>query len=317
MSISSKYPAVLRLSASAVFCAVILSACGENSGGAVSRTETVNIPGGNLKIQEKDVEAPDVFQMRGKGLWDGRPSLGGIWVAVPDDVQPDRVRITNTANGKKIIGSLFERDVNLPGPPIMVSSDAAVALGLTAGSPEQLEIVVMRREAVEVVTQRPVDEVLAEQGAAEDGAEAVAEVDGETAETAPAGIETAALEASVLGAIKATESGGKPAAAAPAPAKPAAKPPVETAAVAPAVAAAPSAVKNPYIQVATVSSPKAANDIVRKLQSGGVPAEARITSSGGKNRFRVVVGPVTSAEQQTAQLKKVRALGFKDAFPIK
>ncbi|MHA3915625.1 SPOR domain-containing protein [Halovulum sp. GXIMD14793] len=315
MSISSKYPAVLRLSASAVFCAAILSACGENSGGGASRTETVNIPGGSLKIQEKDVEAPDVFQMRGKGLWDGRPSLGGIWIAVPDDVQPDRVRITNTANGKKVIGSLFERDVTLPGPPIMVSSDAAAALGLTAGSPQELQIVVMRREAVEVVTQRPVDEVLAEQGTGEEDAETLAETDGEATEAAPAGIETAALEASVLGAIKATETGEKPAAAAPT--KPAATPPVETAAVAPAAPTAPSAVKNPYIQVATVSSPKAANDIVRKLQSGGVPAEARITSSGGKNRFRVVVGPVTSAEQQTAQLKKVRALGFKDAFPIK
>ena len=41
---------------------------------------------------KESVEAPDVFQVAEAGLWDGRPSLGGIWVAHPDVTQPERVR---------------------------------------------------------------------------------------------------------------------------------------------------------------------------------------------------------------------------------
>lgn len=321
---SRTYLAQLKIGASAVFCAAFLAGCdnaGNGAGGA--RTETVNVPGGTLNIQEKDVEAPDVFQMRAKGLWDGRPSLGGIWVAVPDDVQPDRVRITNLENGKRIIGSLFTHDVSIQGPPILLSSDAAAAVGLVAGSPTDIEIVVLRRETVEVVSQEPIGPD-ADIPDSEDGDQQLAE-DGDT--TGPEGIATAALESSVLSAIEETEApeAAAPETAAPAAAvepapedTPTAEAPAQVATPADAAPAPiPSAIKNPYVQVATVSSPKSANDIVKKLQAGGVAAETRISSSGGKNSFRVVVGPVSTAEEQSAQVNKIRGLGFKDAFPVK
>lgn len=84
---------------------------------------------------QRDVEAPDVFDVTEAGLWDGRPSLGGIWVAHPDAKQPERVLIKNAANNKSVTGALFRRERNLPGPALQVSSSAAEQLGMLAGSP--------------------------------------------------------------------------------------------------------------------------------------------------------------------------------------
>lgn len=99
---------------------------------------------------QRDVEAPDVFEVTEAGLWDGRPSLGGIWVAHPDVGQPERVLIKNTANNKSVTGALFRRDRNLPGPALQVSSSAAAQLGMLAGSPSRLQVVALRREQIEV-----------------------------------------------------------------------------------------------------------------------------------------------------------------------
>jgi hypothetical protein len=40
-------------------------------------------PIGAAPLAERDVEAPEVFDVTDAGLWDGRPSLGGVWVAHP------------------------------------------------------------------------------------------------------------------------------------------------------------------------------------------------------------------------------------------
>ena len=50
-------------------------------------------------LVERDVEAPEVFSVTESGLWDGRPSLGGVWVAHPDVGDPERIIIRNTSNG--------------------------------------------------------------------------------------------------------------------------------------------------------------------------------------------------------------------------
>lgn len=97
---------------------------------------------------QRDVEAPDVFDVTEAGLWDGRPSLGGIWVAHPDAKQPERVLIKNAANNKSVTGALFRRERNLPGPALQVSSSAAEQLGMLAGSPARLQVVALRREQV-------------------------------------------------------------------------------------------------------------------------------------------------------------------------
>ncbi len=100
------------------------------------------------RLVERDVEAPDVFSAAEAGLWDGRPSLGGVWVAHPDVNDPERVIIRNSANGKFVIGALFRKEREIPGPRLQASSDAAQALGMLAGSPVQLEVTALRREEV-------------------------------------------------------------------------------------------------------------------------------------------------------------------------
>lgn len=99
-----------------------------------------------LTLVARDVEAPDVFQADEEGLWDGRPSLGGVWVANKNVKDPERVIIRNPANGKSVIGALFRREADNPGPALQVSSDAADALGLLAGQPAKLSVVALKRE---------------------------------------------------------------------------------------------------------------------------------------------------------------------------
>lgn len=104
---------------------------------------------------QRDVEAPDVFELTEAGLWDGRPSLGGIWVAHPDVTQPERVIIKNASNNKSVTGALFRRERNLPGPALQVSSAAAEQLGILAGAPTKVNVVALRRETVEVTPPEP------------------------------------------------------------------------------------------------------------------------------------------------------------------
>jgi len=102
----------------------------------------------STRLVDRDVEAPDVFQVAEDGLWDGRPSLGGVWVAHPRADDPERVIIRNEENGRFVIGALFRRDRDAPGPDLMVSSDAAEALDLLAGDPTPLNVTALRREEV-------------------------------------------------------------------------------------------------------------------------------------------------------------------------
>ena len=98
----------------------------------------------------KDVERPDIFNVSDTGLWDGRPSLGGVWVAHPDVTAPERAMITNTKNGETIAGALFRRERDNPGPRFQVSADAAAGLSMLAGQPAELKVLVVRQEEVEI-----------------------------------------------------------------------------------------------------------------------------------------------------------------------
>ena len=97
---------------------------------------------------ERDVEAPEVFSKRDAALWDGRPSLGGVWVAHPDARTPERVIIRNTESGRETIGALFRRERMNPGPIFQVSADAAAAVGMLAGAPTGIEVIALRTEEI-------------------------------------------------------------------------------------------------------------------------------------------------------------------------
>ena len=243
--------------------------------------------------EERDVEAPEVFQKTEAGLWDGRPSLGGVWVAHPDVTDPERVIIRNETNGKFVIGALFRRERDNPGPQLQVSSDAAEELGMLAGAPATLNIVALRREAVAVappattdfdapvdVTAAPLDDPIAAASAAVAAAEIAA--------TAPASVEP----------VVATP------APAPAPAAPAPAPTLT------------SSLDKPFIQIGIFSVEENANNTATALRRDGMSATVLAQNSQGKPFWRVVVGPAPTAADRAAILQKVQALGFSDAYAV-
>lgn len=112
------------------------------------RSTTPPIKDGTIKLVERDVESPESFQVTEEAMWDGRPSLGGVWVAHADSKQPERVIIRNNANGKFVIGALFKREQAFSGPKLQLSSDAAAALKVQAGIPVTLNVTALRRETI-------------------------------------------------------------------------------------------------------------------------------------------------------------------------
>lgn len=86
-----------------------------------------------------------MFSVEDRGLWDGRPSLGGVWVAAPDVTDPERVLIRMPETGKSVVGALFRREREFAGPPLQLSSEAAEALGIYAGAPTVVKVVALRR----------------------------------------------------------------------------------------------------------------------------------------------------------------------------
>lgn len=148
----------------AVAALSILAACEDFQGFNLGNSGEVESGNGatSTTVVERDVEAPEVFYASEAGLWDGRPSLGGVWVAHPDVVEPERVIIRNKTNGKFVIGALFRRERAIPGPRLQLSSDAASAISVLAGQPVEIEVTALRREEapVEVVnTVEAADEV--------------------------------------------------------------------------------------------------------------------------------------------------------------
>jgi len=131
-------------------------------GGAGGTSEEAGAAGGGTAVRaagrrtvERDVERPDIFELQETGLWDGRPSLGGIWVAHPDAADPERVVIRHTDTGASVAGALFRREREQPGPRFQVSSEAANALGILPGAPTTIRVTALRLEAVEVAPQTP------------------------------------------------------------------------------------------------------------------------------------------------------------------
>nr|WP_305664826.1 SPOR domain-containing protein [Frigidibacter sp.] len=236
-------------------------------------------------LVDRDVEAPEVFEVSDQGLWDGRPSLGGVWVAHPDVKDPERVIIRNPANGKFIIGALFRRERDMPGPRLQVSSDAAGALDMLAGQPAALQVTALRRE--------------------EAAGAAVAETDPALAAAEP--IEATPIGAVASAAIDRADPPATPSASANIPAAP--KP-----AAAPATPAATSG--RPYIQIGIFSVEANADRAAGQMKSAGLTPTIRKDESQGKTFWRVIVGPLTGAEERTAAVAKVKSLGYPDAYAV-
>ncbi|WP_246040471.1 SPOR domain-containing protein [Roseovarius arcticus] len=270
-----------------------LAGCEGTEGGGLfkAKSDAASVSGdaSSVRLVERDVEAPSVFQVTDKGLWDGRPSLGGVWVAHPDVTDPERVIIRNTANSKFVIGALFRRERATPGPAFQVSSDAAAALGMLAGAPAQLNVTALRRE------EAPAD-------ASEDGAETLT----------PGAIETSSLDAVEGAAAAAIE-----AADATRPSATGTPQPEQVVAAAPAPAPKASSLDQPYIQIGIFSVEQNAENTATAMRQAGMVPSVREEGSQGKTFWRVIVGPAGSASEQAALLKKIKGVGFDDAYAVK
>ncbi|MEY2961539.1 MAG: hypothetical protein RLZ60_1369 [Pseudomonadota bacterium] len=236
----------------------------------------------SVQLVERDVEAPEVFQVTDNGLWDGRPSLGGVWVAHPDVVDPERVIIRNTENGKFVIGALFRREREQPGPALQVSSDTAAALGMLAGAPASLQVTALRREEAPVEAPAPISNF---------------------DETAIAGeeVQTTSLDpiANAEAAISAAEAEQ-----------------VATAAPAPQAAVATSALTKPYIQIGIFSIQSNADRTAEILNGNGITTTILAQESQGRPFWRVVVGPAQSSAERSDLLSRVKGLGYSDAYAV-
>ncbi len=241
-------------------------------------------PSTSTRLIERDVEAPEVFQVTEAGLWDGRPSLGGVWVAHPDVVEPERVIIRNSANGKFVIGALFRRERDIPGPRLQTSSDAAAALGMLAGAPVQLNVTALRRESVPDAVAPP-EEV--------DRIETAEEITEQTLD--PVAAAAAVLDTPAPEAISTVAPAPAPATAAP---------------------RAASSLDKPFIQIGIFSIEKNAQNTAAMMRNAGMVPTVLAQTANGRSFWRVLVGPAQSASERGTLLKQVKEVGFTDAYPV-
>ncbi len=265
-------------------------------GAALDETSADAPAAKSVKLVDRDVEAPDVFQVTDSALWDGRPSLGGIWVASPDAVDPERVILRNPANGKFVIGALFKRERDNPGPTLQISSDAAEALGLLAGQPGTISVTALRREEVAV------------------GAPAANAPILDAAETVASDADAAAVAAEAAAAIDKATSGNAPDPAIPSPPKPA-KSKAAVPAVQPSTEKAPAApaaqASGGLIQISLFSVEANAIRAVDQLAKAGVTASISKETSQGKTYWSV------TARGDNSVLDKIKLAGFTDAYFLK
>ncbi|MCT8329589.1 SPOR domain-containing protein [Acidimangrovimonas sediminis] len=306
--------------------AVLLSGCvGGTSpfGGGGDEPTTVQAPARPGKTEER--EAPEAFSLTDTALWDGRPSLGGIWVAHGSVTTPERVIIRNTENGKSVKGALFRREREFPGPSIQMSSDAAAALGALAGQPVKVSVIALRMEEVAPPPAAPEDgdaiETKAIDPVAATAAAAIAKAEADARPVARPRKPAAAAPAPAKAAPAAAPAAAAAPAPAPepAPAKPAAATPVPETAAEPAAPAAEGAplsgvLKQPYVQIGTFSSEENAKRAALDLSKAGMSAVVR--KSGEGSVWRVIVGPALSAAERDALLERVKSAGYPDAFAV-
>jgi len=317
---------------------VALAACTDGSSSSNSGGGAAASRGG--QVVERDIEDASVFSKREAALWDGRPSLGGAWVAHPDAQSPERVIIRNTTNGQETIGALFRRERMNPGPAFQVSAEAANAVGILAGAPTVIEVVALRSDesaaggpAIAATTAQTDEQPAQDSGPSEMAQTGSPDLPEATAppvvttETQPRGgflgrlfgrstpeqpdtqgIETQGLDGRITQAPVQT--------------------PAPTAAQAPAAAVEPpparqaqpqsaSTLERPFIQLGIFSVEANAGKAETMARDAGLTARKVEGRAQGNAFWRVVIGPAQTQAEQTQMLARVKSLGFNDAYTVR
>ena len=245
-----------------IFCAWLLSGCQEIG-------FLQNLVGGSFgakkysyNLIEQDVEAPDVFRTSEAGMWDGHSSLGGIWVAHPETDIPERVIIRNVSNKKFVIGALFRRDTESPGPRLVLSSEAAESLGVSAGVPANLTVVALRRRSLYQ--------------------------SGGTMQSAP-------KKANNTSSYLSTTPSVSP------------ETPIKNERF---------DFESPFIQIGIFGVEKNAENTANYMHQIGIVPIIKTFKRNNRSFWRVLVGPVSTEDEQMTLLQKVRNVGFEDAYAV-
>jgi len=331
--------ATYRILALGVIAAGSLSACMDGSIPDTSRTD--GAASTRTQISERDIEDASIFSRRELALWDGRPSLGGVWVAHPEATTPERVIIRNRTNGQETIGALFRRERLNPGPAFQVSAEAANAVGILAGAPTEIQVVALRTEQIEdeappppVASPAPEPEPVPAPAPVQTANVAQPEA------TAPSSVEEAplvtlqgpaprqgffgrllgrgtsaqpaseAIETEILDDQQALTQPPAPQATAPQAAAPSAQPP------APAAQPA-TTLERPFIQLGIFSVEGNARSAETMARNAGLSARTVEGRTQGNAFWRVVIGPAQTQSEQAELLARVKALGFNDAYTVR
>jgi rare lipoprotein A len=261
------------------------------------------------RLTEAEVPRPDLYAESGIAVWDGRPSIGAVWVAHPIVDQARRVRITVTDTGVSAPGALLKRDPSIPGPPFLLSGDAAARLGLEPGVPARIDVVALERDVIEApVVAVPAPDPAPETPTTPQPDPDVADTD--VVEAAPAASETAAVEESPA-----------PATAPPADPAPIVNIPQET--VIPGVATATDAAPTPqdttpvrrqYVQVGTFGVRSNAETLAETLRNQGYSVRLSTVDGATRPLTRVLIGPATTRGARNVILQRLRADGITDTL---
>ena len=102
-------------------------------------------------------EKPEILDISTSVFWNGEPTLGGNWISHPDVDSPERVLIKNIANGKSIVGAIFQQTKKIKSGYAQISSDAAKSLKIIKNEQTKVQIIAIT-ETNKTASSKQVDE---------------------------------------------------------------------------------------------------------------------------------------------------------------
>jgi len=88
----------------------------------------------------------------------------------------------------------------------------------------------------------------------------------------------------------------------------------------PAAATAPrasaSSLDKPFIQIGIFSVEENARNTATAMRRNGMVPTVKKQTTQGKDFWRVIVGPAANSSERGILLKKIKSVGFEDAYPV-
>lgn len=109
----------------------------------VGAVETDTLPETGPDDRLTMVTAPELLQLSGFAVWNGRQTVPGVWAAHPGVTKPMDARVIDSASGRHVDVRLFRAEARGNGDEITLSFEAARALGLEAGRRSTLSLVAL------------------------------------------------------------------------------------------------------------------------------------------------------------------------------